>query len=260
MPRPLDAFACGSMSTTSVRCSETASEAPRLMAVVVFPTPPFWLAMAMTRDMSALRWGAGSGGSEGGGEYTKPCRDRKSEGVDAPPVGPDSRLPPPLHMGTAQAMTRSRSARSRELLTVAFVLLATALGCSGGEPIGPEQSVEFLVGNWDAERFTVKSKSNPEVAPELIGGLGASFSVNVQPSGAYTAILTYQGSPFTEIGTITVEGNEIVFHVSFPAGDTNRSRFTLTEPRLVLVGDTEFDFDLNGQDEPAEAIIELRRR
>src|SRR6266581_9075379 len=31
--------------------SAAASEAPRLIAVVVFPTPPFWLAMAMTFPM-----------------------------------------------------------------------------------------------------------------------------------------------------------------------------------------------------------------
>ena len=37
-----------------VRRSATANEAPRLMAVVVFPTPPFWFAMAMTRDISPL--------------------------------------------------------------------------------------------------------------------------------------------------------------------------------------------------------------
>jgi len=30
-----------------VRCSEAAREAPKFTAVVVFPTPPFWLAMAM---------------------------------------------------------------------------------------------------------------------------------------------------------------------------------------------------------------------
>ena len=155
-------------------------------------------------------------------------------------------------------MTLPRMSRLRFL--VALVGLAATAGCSGGDSIGPEESVAFLVGDWDAQRFTVKSKANPEIAPELVGGLGASFSVSVEPSGTYTAILTYQGSPFTEIGVITVEGNEIVFNVSFPATDTNRSRFTLTEPRLVLVGDTEFDFDLNGKDEAAEATIELRRR
>lgn len=34
---------------TKVFFSAAASEAPRLTAVVVFPTPPFWLATAITR-------------------------------------------------------------------------------------------------------------------------------------------------------------------------------------------------------------------
>src|SRR5580698_2135143 len=48
-PRALVAFPCGSQSISRVLFSEVASEAPRLTAVVVLPTPPFWLAMAMTR-------------------------------------------------------------------------------------------------------------------------------------------------------------------------------------------------------------------
>src|ERR1700732_3271279 len=50
-PRPLVEFDCGSQSTRSVLTSAAASEAARLMAVVVLPTPPFWLATAMTRPM-----------------------------------------------------------------------------------------------------------------------------------------------------------------------------------------------------------------
>src|SRR5450759_946554 len=47
-PRPLVALPWGSESTTSTRISVAASDAARLMAVVVFPTPPFWLAIAKT--------------------------------------------------------------------------------------------------------------------------------------------------------------------------------------------------------------------
>src|ERR1700686_437587 len=50
-PRPLVEFDCGSQSTSSVLTSAAASEAERVMAVVVLPTPPFWLAIAMTRPM-----------------------------------------------------------------------------------------------------------------------------------------------------------------------------------------------------------------
>src|SRR5208282_2698212 len=50
-PSPLVEFDWGSQSTSSVLTSAAASEAARLMAVVVLPTPPFWLATAMTRPM-----------------------------------------------------------------------------------------------------------------------------------------------------------------------------------------------------------------
>src|ERR1700730_2561918 len=53
-PRPLVEFDCGSQSTSSVLTSAAASEAARLMAVVVLPTPPFWFATAMTRPMILL--------------------------------------------------------------------------------------------------------------------------------------------------------------------------------------------------------------
>src|SRR5258708_12238633 len=50
-PRPLVEFDCGSQSTSRVLTSAAASEAGRLMAVVVLPTRPFWLGTAMTRCM-----------------------------------------------------------------------------------------------------------------------------------------------------------------------------------------------------------------
>src|SRR5947208_14782803 len=45
-PTPEVAFACGSRSTMRTLRSQAATHAPRLIAVVVFPTPPFWFASA----------------------------------------------------------------------------------------------------------------------------------------------------------------------------------------------------------------------
>src|SRR6266852_5222138 len=59
-PRPLVEFDCGSQSTSKVLTSAAASEAARLMAVVVLPTPPFWLATAITRPMSLFSECCGS--------------------------------------------------------------------------------------------------------------------------------------------------------------------------------------------------------
>src|SRR4030095_12848328 len=46
--KEMELFACGSRSRRRTRFPLRAKAAARLMAVVVFPTPPFWFAMAIT--------------------------------------------------------------------------------------------------------------------------------------------------------------------------------------------------------------------
>ena len=53
MPRPVEALPCGSRSTISTSSPIAASAVPRLIAVVVLPTPPFWLATARIRGRLA---------------------------------------------------------------------------------------------------------------------------------------------------------------------------------------------------------------
>ena len=45
-PSPWEALDCASMSTSSTFSPDWARFAARLIAVVVLPTPPFWLAIA----------------------------------------------------------------------------------------------------------------------------------------------------------------------------------------------------------------------
>src|SRR5690242_512075 len=49
MSRPVEALPCGSVSKIKTPFPAAAKAVPRLMAVVVLPTPPFWLAIANTR-------------------------------------------------------------------------------------------------------------------------------------------------------------------------------------------------------------------
>ena len=49
-PMPLVALACGSKSHSSTRLPLAFTAAARLTQVVVLPTPPFWLTMAMILD------------------------------------------------------------------------------------------------------------------------------------------------------------------------------------------------------------------
>jgi hypothetical protein len=152
--------------------------------------------------------------------------------------------------------------RRLRLVRLATVLLLCpgAWGCASDDPVDPEAELISLVGDWQADRFIVKNKANPSQAPELIGDLGAEFTLNIQPSGLYTALLVYQGSPITEIGQLDLDGTDVVFTVSYPAPSTSRSRYALAGNRLTLDGDTEFDFNFDGRGDPAEAHIELRKR
>ena len=60
-PRPADRAPCGSKSTASTLRPHSARLAPRLMVVVVLPTPPFWLHRAMMRAGPCPFSGFGSG-------------------------------------------------------------------------------------------------------------------------------------------------------------------------------------------------------
>src|SRR5689334_12572720 len=60
-PSPTEQAPCGSKSTSSTLRPYSASAAPRLMVVVVLPTPPFWLARAMIRAGPCRSVGIGSG-------------------------------------------------------------------------------------------------------------------------------------------------------------------------------------------------------
>lgn len=143
----------------------------------------------------------------------------------------------------------------------ALLLLTASLGGCSDETLGPNGDVAFLVGDWEAERFVVRSLANPEVAPDLIADpILATFTVNVQPSGGYTAILTYLENPLTEIGTLEVEGSEIVFNRSFPCCSVVRSTWSGQGDHIRLVGETEFDFNQDGTPEDGEATIDLVRR
>ena len=152
-----------------------------------------------------------------------------------------------------------REATARAFLRM-FALVLVVSSCGGETTVGPDEDLAFLVGDWDATRFVVQSKANPEVAPDLIGGLGAQFFMNVQPSGQYTATLVFQASPIIEIGLLEVDGNDVIFHVNVPSPATNRSRYTIFAGGMTLEGDTEFAFIPGGEPEPAFATIDLKKR
>ena len=156
--------------------------------------------------------------------------------------------------------TVPRRAASTWTLLQLVALVPAIATCGGDTAVGPVEDLAFLVGIWDATRFVVQSMENPEVAPDLIGDLGAEFFMNVEPSGSYSATLNYQQNPIVEYGRIEVDGDEIVFHVNNPPPTTSRSRYIYSPGYLTLVGDTEFAFIPGDEAKPAVATIDLKKR
>ena len=133
----------------------------------------------------------------------------------------------------------------------ALWLMFGAVGCGGsGGPAGPRVDPGFMVGEWIAESMVVTSKLNPDVAPDITEQ-GATFTLSVQPSGRYTAILSGYGQSSSESGMLTIEGSEVVFMRQLPSPEDSRATWEQVGSSVILTGETQFDFNLDGTTEAA---------
>lgn len=151
----------------------------------------------------------------------------------------------------------------------AVVAAAVALGACGGSstelPPDPPD-VEPFVGTWDAQVFRVTSDADTSIVADLIE-IGGDFTLNVQPSGQYTAQLSFTVTdslgiqPFVEIGEMSVSNGFVTLRPTVPPGSPASSAFTFVrEDYLRLQGPTEFDFNLDEEPDPAQLLAELQRR
>jgi hypothetical protein len=132
-------------------------------------------------------------------------------------------------------------------------IVAGAAAC-GEDPIAVDPAVAPFVGTWDAVAFTVTGDT---IVANLLD-LG-DFWISIEPSGQYTATLEWLGG-FAELGTLTVQSSTALT-LDPTTGPPAPSTYDFATPdSLILDGATEFDFNLDGTDEPAQAHLELLRR
>ena len=141
------------------------------------------------------------------------------------------------------------------LLVVMGIVAIGAIGC-GSDPTEPEFNPDFMVGDWLADSLVMTSMANPEVVADLTA-LGAVFTLSVQPSGRYTAILEGFGQSSSESGRLTVDGAYVVLMPESPSGPESPCGSEWASPwkrvgqSVILEGESEFDFNLDGTTEPA---------
>lgn len=155
-----------------------------------------------------------------------------------------------------------RGARRATLLPTAFVAAALSLlsACSsgGGSPTDPGPLAP-LVGSWTATSMVLTSKNDSTVSADLIQGYGASFILDVQADGRYSATLSYAGQTAqAEQGTITATGSSLTLDPdgSDPPRD---GTWSLEGGTLVIDSETSFDFNFDGTPESAFLHLELQR-
>lgn len=146
----------------------------------------------------------------------------------------------------------------RLLLVLATTSLCGITGCIDNT-VDPELTeVDFLVGVWEADEMLMISDDDPDRIVDLIQAFDASFTLSVEPSGRYEASLSLGGgTPLTETGTLSVEGDSLTFDPD--NAPESRSRFELQDDgsRLILEGPSSFDFDGDLEEEPATLRLEL---
>jgi hypothetical protein len=135
--------------------------------------------------------------------------------------------------------------------------LAGIYGCDSSSTFAPVPTVEPFVGTWDAVVFTVTADDPPHTTADVLT-LGP-FWISVEPSGRYIATLEFLGGQ-VEFGQLTVQTSTRLT-LDPDNGPAAPSDYVFaTTDSLVLDGSTDFDFNLDGTTEPAQAHIEIVRR
>jgi hypothetical protein len=196
-------------------------------------------------------------------EYIRVERARKPENALTPPV---YRSEIPL---SRQRRRRSFTVPGREdtvgfpsihrlLSSVALSLfLLLFVGCSD-DSTGPRE-LKPLVGVWEATELVMTNQANPSVSVDLIEE-GATFVLSIISNGQYSASLTAFGQSTAELGIVDVSGNDVTITPTQPEGPPLVATWSIQGENLVLDGESEFDFNLDGTREPSFAHIVLKPR
>lgn len=153
-------------------------------------------------------------------------------------------------------------ARVRRLWSAARLLVTTLfiIGCGSSDSTGvtePDPDVAPFVGDWEAVTFDVTNLADDTEVFRVVAA--GSFTLNVQPSGFYTAVLHISGAqPIPENGQLSVIGSSVRLSPNGGPAITASFEF-MGSDRVELIGPTEFDFNFDGEPESATAHIVLER-
>jgi hypothetical protein len=139
------------------------------------------------------------------------------------------------------------------------LLVAVAVGCNdSGNSTGPTASSEF-VGEWLASSYIVTNIANTSQSEDLIG-MGMTLSITFTET-SYSGTASFPGEVAeTFSGTYAISGSQLTLNET-GQGTPETMTFTLSGNAMTLSGDDEdYDFDQDGQDDPATFVMVLAKQ
>ncbi len=137
------------------------------------------------------------------------------------------------------------------------LFVAVAVGCSG-DSTGVASPNDF-VGDWIASSYVVTSVANTSQTQDLTA-MGMTLAITFTET-TYSGTASFPGEVTeTFSGTYTISGNQLTLNES-GEGSTRMMTYSLSGNTLTLSGDDEeYDFDDDGQEDPATFTMVLARQ
>ena len=152
-------------------------------------------------------------------------------------------------------------------LLMVFMLAFTAIQCKKSS--STENNPEDLIGSWEAgpdvdgTKMTYTSTGTPPIPVDMILLGKATIDIELRSDNSYTLKLVVPPMEIdeTEDGKGSFSGNKLTLTADDFPDDAITFEWSLEGSLLKLKSnDTEFDFDFDGEDDPAILDIILKRK
>ncbi len=152
--------------------------------------------------------------------------------------------------------------RSLRRIIPLSLLLVALQACGSEDPGGPDNSgvpeeLRFLIGDWQATSLLVTNRADPSQSVDFVAELGAEFLFSLFPDGRYKASITGFAQNSVETGTVDYEEGTLVLVRQTPSSSVERAAITRSGSTVILEGEADFDFNLDGIEEVADSRIVL---
>ena len=120
-------------------------------------------------------------------------------------------------------------------------------------------SVGQLVGTWEGTKLLFISTPSQTDTVDVLAD-GGSLALTIEDDGSYSlGIALPDELPAVETGTLFIDGSRLILIGNSPMDDPAVFDFSRIADMLFLNGDGEYDFDDDGEDDPARIEAELER-